>query len=375
MPYDAAMRFTGKVSFVTKKDGSLFARAVYREGDKPKQVWKKVTGKKSDAKDAVIKEIERRLNKEQPKEKTFRDLAEYYRQHHCVQPRFEEDVKVAGKKSYKIMLLDVGLLEAFFKDKPLKEITRDDIQRYKIQALDKPVRRVINGQEYFKKRALATVHHHLRTLRSMFGVAYDEQWIDRIPSFRELVSAASETKRESIPTREEFERLLNACTGRPKAYYVKAVMLMIADIGARPIEIWNLKWSDVDGDIVVLTSDKGKRRIRTPKAMTPELKAEIGALPKFNEYVFGGIKSIKNAWKAIQKKAGCNVQLYDLRHLYASRLKAEGYDAMDVMKAMRHTRLATTDRYVKVGLDREREIAQRLSSNPYLPIQESDSVN
>jgi integrase len=356
------VRFTGKVSFLTK-NGSLYARAVYRDPHQ-KQVWRKVVTSKADAKLEVIKEIERRLNKEDLRDRTFKDLCEYYRKHHCIEAVFEGDVKVAGKKSYKIMLFDVAELESFFRDKRLKELTRDDIQRYRLHALSKSVRRVrdVDGkkEEYFKKRSLSTVNHHLRTLRSMLGVAHDEMWIDRIPSFRELVSPASEGRRETIPTQKEFERILSACDG-PKAYYMKAVVLMIADTGARPIEMWNLRWSDVSGEFVTLTSDKGKKRTKRTRGMTVRLQSELEKLPKINEFVFGGIKSVKNAWKYVQKKAEVETQLYDLRHYHASRLKELGYDSMDIMKAMGHTRLATTDRYVKVGLDREREMAERLN--------------
>jgi hypothetical protein len=162
--------FTGKVSFL-KKNGALYARAVYRDPD-PKQVWRKVKTTKAEAKAEVIQEIEDRLKPI---------------------PKHEH---IAGKKSYKVMLFDVAELEAFFGDKKLREMTRDDIQRYRIKALSKTVRRLDDdGEEYLKKRSLSTVNHHLRTLRSMLGVAYEQLWIDRIPPFSNLISPASEGRR------------------------------------------------------------------------------------------------------------------------------------------------------------------------------------
>lgn len=355
------MRFTGKISYVTK-NGDLYARGNYRENGKPKQVWRKVGGNKAAAKIAVIEEIERRLAPVVVKEKTFRDLCYYYREHHCVPAVFLEDVKIRGKKTYKIMLLDVGLLEKFFGDKLLKEITRDDIQRYKIEALAEPVRRVRAGQVYYKQRALATVHHHLRTLRSMLGVADAERWIDRIPSFRQIVSTASEVRRENIPTPEEFERLLEACNARERLFHVRPVMLMVADVGARPIEIWNLLWSDLNLEEgwVILTSDKGKRRVKTKMYLTPRLIESLSQLPKLNEYVFGGIKSIKKAWYSIVKLSGVDVHLYSLRHFYGSQLKANGYDAMDIMMMMRHTKLATTNIYIHMSDEKKKEMTASL---------------
>jgi integrase len=357
--------FTGKVSFL-KKNGALYARAVYRDPD-PKQVWRKVKTTKAEAKAEVIQEIEGRLKPKPKHEHTFKDLCSYYKEHHCIEAVFDGDVKIAGKKSYKVMLFDVAELEAFFGDKKLREMTRDDIQRYRIKALSKTVRRLDDdGEEYLKKRSLSTVNHHLRTLRSMLGVAYEQLWIDRIPPFSNLISPASEGRREVIPTDDEFKRILNACDG-PKAYYMKAVVLMIADTGARPIEMWHLKWSDIQDAFVTLTSDKGKKRTRRTRGMTTRLRTELDKLPKYNEMVFGGIKSVKNAWKRVQKKAGVKTQLYDLRHYHASKLKELGYDSMDIMKAMGHTRLATTDRYVKVSMEREREMAERIQTHRETP--------
>lgn len=357
------MRFFGKVSFVKSK-GVLNARAAYRdENGNRKQVWRKVVTTKGEAKAAVITEIEKRLNKPSEKEKTFKELAEYYREHHAIPTQYEDDVKVAGMKSYKIVLLDVGLLEEFFGDKPIKQITRADIKRYRLKALEKPVRRIdADGKPYFKKRALATVHHHLRTLRNMFSVAYDEMWIDRIPSFRELIPSAAENSREDPPTTEELEKILKACQGEERIHTL-AVALMVADIGARPIECWILEWKDTDLEEgwVILTSDKGKKRRRDKMFLTPRLITALKELPRLNEFVFGGIQSVKRSWATACKLAGVEFDLYDLRHYFASQLKARGYDEMDIMLAMRHTRPRTTQIYVHVADEKKQQMAARLA--------------
>jgi integrase len=371
------MRFLGTVSFIKSKD-TLFARAAYRDqSGKRKQVWRKVNTTKGAAKAAVIEEIERRLNDqvEKPKEKTFHDLAEYYRKHHAIEARFVEDVKIAGMKSWKIVLIDVGYLDDFFGDKPLREITRADIKRYRLQALEKPVRRKDeNGEIYYKKRALSTVHHHLRTLRNMFSVAYDEMWIDRIPSFREFLSSAAEDTREEMPTPPEFELILDACRYDERIHTL-AVVLMVADVGARPIECWNLLWSDVDLNEgwAILTSDKGKKRRRDKVWLTPRLSNALRQLPRENEFVFGGIRSIKRSWATACRLAGVKYDLYSLRHYFASQLKDRGYDEMDIMLAMRHTRPRTTQIYVHVSDEKKQQMAARLSQNSYPDI--SDALN
>ena len=68
---------------------------------------------------------------------------------------------------------------------------------------------------------------------------------------------------------------------------------MMAFAGARPEELYTLKWTDVDIEkgLVVFTSDKGKRRTRRTVGLTNRVGTALGNLPGDNELVFGGVKS------------------------------------------------------------------------------------
>lgn len=354
-----------------KKNGNLFARGRYfdTETGKKRDVWRKVLDKKSDAKDAVITEIEKRINKELlPAEKTFADLAEYYEDKHAVPARFVNDVKVQGKKSYKSILADIKILKIFFAELPLKQITRDRIQDFKIKELDRPVkRRDRETQEsYLAPRSIAAVNHQLRTLRAMLNVALSNDWIDRLPNFAGMIQSAAENKREIIPCDAEMEKILRATQKRSRLNHIKPIVIFLADTGARPIEMFNLLWNDVDFEtgLVRLMSDKGKKRQYRFVPISERLLSELSELPRTNEYVFGGIKSIQSAWKSIQKEAGVyHITPYHLRRLFASRLNKMPISDITKMKLLGHTSLSMSERYTSLTPEIFEEVSKYLNSD------------
>jgi integrase len=258
------MRFTGKIAFL-EKHGSPYARGNYVKDGKRKQVWRKVVTTKAAARAEVIAEIERILNDEESETRTFSDLAAYYKKTRAIPAEFVHDEKVRGTKTHRQLAHVIDQLGAYFADTELRRITRDVVQGYRVAILNKPVRRRDEkGAAVYRTRSVASVNQHLRILRAMLNVAKQERWLDEVPSFKGLISSAAEAKREDMPTAEEFRRILDACDARQRLNHVKPIVLMVADTGARPTELWHLKWEDLDLENrnVTLTSDKGVRRTR-----------------------------------------------------------------------------------------------------------------
>jgi integrase len=370
------IRFKGKVSFV-EKNGKQYARASYAKDGKRHQVWRVVEQRKSDAKDAVVAEIERILNDTgEQAEKTFHDLAVYYEKTKAQPARFEHDQKVSGTKTYRQLRHIIRQLAVYLGNTLLSSITRDDCDRYRLYLLDKPVRHIKGGKAVYETRSLASVNQHLRVLRAMLNKAEQNGWIARKVNFSGLIAHAAEAKRETIPTEYEFERILKACDTRQRLNHVKAIALLIADTGARPVELWQLKHADLnlDEEWVIYTSDKGVMRTRQKIFLTDRCLAALRELPRLNEYVFGGIKSIKRAWKSIQQIAGVTFTPYHLRHLYGTRLDILLHSQVAKQKAMRHSTDRMFQRYAKVDDARMMAIRDALNANPYLPVIDSEVV-
>lgn len=393
-------RFDGEIWFSTIK-GKLTARGEFfdEKQNKRRQVWRTVKTTKKEAKNAVITEIERILNEKtkSPQDYTFAEFAEYYKSTHAVPAKFRDGVKYEGKKSWKIIRVDIKYLTEYFGKKKIKDIRRDDVLKYRTKRLETPVRVVYyekvelteaekaslpsSSRKRFKKvkkervssRAVASVNHELRTFSAMMRVAFNNDWLDRQFNMSGVISSAGENRRERIPTTEEFERLLTEARREPKRWHLAALMLLISEVGARPIECFNLKWNDIDLDArtVTLVSDKGKRRRIDKMFMTEKLYEELKNLPRFNEFVLGGIKSVKRAWNNIKSKTGIDVDIYAIRHLYSVRVDALLISDTLKMRMTRHTQRRTADRYRHYSDEDLKSVAEQLES--HLP--ESDAVN
>jgi integrase len=101
---------------------------------------------------------------------------------------------------------------------------------------------------------------------------------------------------------------------------------------------------------------------------------ELNAQPRLNPFVFGGIKSIKRAWTSIKQIADVNVDLYSLRHLFATRIDLMPISQNQKQKLMGHTSAAMFGRYAKLTEETVEEVRELLNANPYLPVHESDVV-
>ena len=97
---------------------------------------------------------------------------------------------------------------------------------------------VIQG-ELKKGNKPATVNRYLALIRSLLRMARDEwQWIDSIPKIRLL---PGEVERDRWLTREEAERLIQACPP-----HLAALVQFALATGCRAREITGLEWGRVD---------------------------------------------------------------------------------------------------------------------------------
>lgn len=369
-------RFTGEVFYSTIK-GKLTARAEFFDEKKGKrrQIWRTVVTTKKDAKEKVINAVEKILNDANPHDYTFSDFAEYYKTTHAVPAKFVDGVKVEGKKTWQTIHYDIGRLVEFFGSKKIRAITRDDILAFKKKRFATPVKityfekapipesekHLYNSRKKFIKikkekvsqRAIASVNHELRTFSAMMRVAWENHWLDYPFNMSKVISAVGEGRRERIPTDAEFETLLAEASKEPRRWHMTALMLLMSDVGARPVEALSLHWEktkdssyvDLINKTVTLVSDKGKNRRTDTLFMTTRLFLALMRLPRNHKLVFGGIKSVKTAWGNIKKKTGLDIDLYAIRHYYSVRVDALLISDTFKMKLTRHSQRKTADRY------------------------------
>jgi integrase/recombinase XerD len=179
-----------------------------------------------------------------------------------------------------------------------------------------------------------------------------------------------------FPTRPQIDRLLASCD-RDNATGARdyAVLLLLARLGLRAVEVARLRLADLDwraGQIVV--DGKGHRRDQLPlpgdvgEAIVAHLRHR--GRRRGEPHVFltvhapirplepSGVRTIvRNACR----RAGIEpVPTHGLRHRLASDLLLEGASMIDVSQVLRHNQLESTAIYAKVDLGR-----LRLAASPW----------
>jgi integrase len=152
-----------------------------------------------------------------------------------------------------------------------------------------------------------------------------------------------------------------------------AVLLLVARLGLRSVEVVNLELGDIDwraGELVV--RGKARREDRLP------LPFEVGAAVSrylvearptaMSRRVFLTAKApiapilparVNDICRRACRRVGISrVGAHRLRHTLASELLRRGASIVEVSQVLRHRDLATTAVYAKVDLDTLRQVAQ-----------------
>jgi site-specific recombinase XerD len=171
----------------------------------------------------------------------------------------------------------------------------------------------------------------------------------------------------------DVQRLLGSCDraslGGARNY---AIMLLLARLGLRSIEVARMELEDLDwraGELVV--RGKARRQDRLP------LPADVGEAvadylsrrgKRGSRHVFLTVKAPTRpiradlvgdvVQRACQRAGIAHVGAHRLRHTFASELLREGASIVDISQLLRHSDLATTAGYAKVDLGRLRQVAR-----------------
>jgi len=149
------------------------------------------------------------------------------------------DVKPATKEVWRQG--EMGLLEFFGADKPLRAVTPGDADRYKLHLIGKGL-------------APMTVRKRLQFATMVFRAALRRRLIAESP-FADVSIKASMPNRERFVTADETAKLLEACPNHDW----RAIVALARYGGLRcPSEVLSLRWQDIDWDAgrIVVTSPK-----------------------------------------------------------------------------------------------------------------------
>jgi integrase len=306
------------------------------------EAQEKLAEKKAQIKKGIV------LSASEKRKITFEKLKEKY----CELQKGERSFEVS-KKYF------VNAVSGFLKDKRLFQITPWDIEQFKKQRKETPVR---GG----KIRSDVSVNRELEVLRHMLNKAVEWGMLDENPftRFRDPIFFEERNDRVRFLEEDEIKRLLDVSPP-----YLANLIKGAIFTGLRKGDLFNLKWSDVNLERGFLNYREQKKRDKLGfKYLNGDMIGLLMEIPKGeSDYIFSGpdgkpLKDIKRSFHTALKKAGIkDFHWHDLRHTSASHLLMRGASMKAVQEHLGHTTIAMTQRYSHLSRDFQKEEVNRLN--------------
>ena len=253
----------------------------------------------------------------------------------------------------------VNAISEFFKDKRLFQITPLDIEQFKKQRKEAPVR---GG----KIRSDVSVNRELEVFRHMLNKGVEWGMLNENPfnRFKDPIFFEERNDRVRFLEEDEIKKLLDI-----SPLYLSNLIKGAIFTGLRKGDLFNLKWSDVNLERGFLNYREQKKRDKLGfKYLNGDMINLLMEIPKGEgDYIIHGpdgnpLKDIKRSFKTALKKAGIkDFHWHDLRHTSASHLLMRGASMKTVQEHLGHTTIAMTQRYSHLSKDFQREEVNRLN--------------
>lgn len=207
------------------------------------------------------------------------------------------------------------------------------------------------------------INRLIARLKHIFGHAIKRGLIRHSPIRPDVVAinADIETPRSRVLSAREEEALL-AHAGE----HLRDVVVSLLTTGLRKGEVLGLRWSDVRydeaGTPIALVVSAGRTKTgRLRKVSVRERLREVLVRRRVGPdgehfgpeaFCFGTefgeqIASIQTAWRATCRRAGiADAHVHDLRRTWATRLREAGADLLLISRAIGHTTVTMTSRYL-----------------------------
>jgi integrase len=261
-------------------------------------------------------------------------------------------------------------LRAYFGDRKLTEIDERSVVEYRSyrhrQPSKRDPKRTVKG---------ATVNRELACLHCIFQFALKRKYIGENPSSGvKHFDERHERPFKRMLTVEAEHRILEAAP----PYLRVAIVLLVQTGGRTYSEGMSLRWDQVDlvhgvlhldGSVKTTDSAQPLPLSRLACDVLKEWKKEQGSESLF---VFPSprkpgkpIRSVRGAWRKALEKAGVSYfPIYNLRHVFCTRLSWVAPDAV-VQRAMRHSSPETKRHYQLGMVDQVREGIEQANERAY----------
>lgn len=200
--------------------------------------------------------------------------------------------------------------------------------------------------------------------------------------FAKVEKFASERFERYVPTLDDFFKVFHSLEDDQD----KLMLYCYLQTGARRDELFRLTWADVDFFRKRIRLSWRKNKVGEWRSQWLSIKDDLAEWllrhkkksSNLKEHVFVSYRSLayqyRQHWlKKVCKEAGVKpFGFHGIRHLFASILAAENVPLVEIQYMLRHTSLATTQRYIHRLKKENREV---LAALPGLTASENKSTS
>lgn len=295
---------------------------------------------------------------------------------------------LAERKDAKATLKRLAANFSSLGDRPLKEISAWDIQKWRSEQLK-------------AGKAKTTANRDVTAIRAVLSKAVEWGDLEHHPLDRLKPLKTDDAKRVRYLTEDEEARLMEALGKRETrmredrrsgnewrikrghapfpdiepdgfADHLKPMVLLALNTGLRRGELFSLAWGKVSFSTKTLTVDG--ERAKSGKTRHVFLNSTaLSVLKKWRQQssgeglVFPGkegqsMTNVKKSWGKLLEDAGItDFRWHDLRHHFASRLVMSGVDLNTVRELLGHSDLKMTLRYAHLAPEHKAEAVERIA--------------
>ena len=252
-------------------------------------------------------------------------------------------------------------------DYKLSEVTPALISEYKSK--------LIREETHMKRnRSGARANRYLAVLSSAMNTAVKEWgWLEDNPIIK-IKKFSEPNGRVRYLDNYERDALIKACENSSNKD-LKLVVLMALSTGARKMEIWGLKWGDLDlktGRIVFKdTKNKEIRGVRLTGPALELLREKKSNLSRIDTQLLFPSKTNPQKpcnFRSMFEKALKEAQIedfrwHDLRHTTGSYLAMHGASNAEIAAVLGHKSLSMVKRYSHISEDHSTGILERMNQS------------
>ena len=243
------------------------------------------------------------------------------------------DIHLSHKKSGPKLKSTINLLKKYFGDKPLSQITTEDVQRF--------------YNEKAAQTSAPTANRHLTTLNAIINKAIMLKIYKGENPCIGIAKQKENPPRNNFLSKAQIKEMLLCIAERSKALFAFAIYT-----GMRRGEILRVDWRDVDLENNIIHIYESKSGYKREVPIAPTLKQILlGLNPQKSGKVFNlSTKQIEFDFNHALKQAGItDICFHSCRHTFASHFVMNGGSITDLQRILGHSDLKLTQRYAHLS--------------------------